>query len=88
MPDTKGEIPFFPMPRACPFDPAPELMRKQRDELVSRARLWDGSIAWLVTRYDDARAALRDPRLSADSSRPGYRSRQRSPRTAPPHPRS
>jgi len=72
MPDTKAEIPFFPMPRACPFDPAPELMRKQREEPVSRARLWDGSIAWLVTRYDDARAALSDPRLSADSSRPGY----------------
>jgi cytochrome P450 len=72
MPDTKAEFPFFPMPRACPFDPAPELMRKQREEPVSRAQLWDGSIAWLVTRYDDARTALSDPRLSADSSRAGY----------------
>jgi cytochrome P450 len=68
----KAEIPFFPLPRACPFDPPPELMRRQREEPVSRVRLCDGSVAWLVTRYDDARAALSDPRLSADSRRLGY----------------
>jgi cytochrome P450 len=35
-------------------------------------RLWNGSTPWLVTRYDDVRAVLRDSRISADSDRPGY----------------
>jgi len=37
-----------------------------------RVRLWDGSTAWLVTRYAEQRALLADPRLSADPYRPGY----------------
>ena len=62
-------VPAFPMTRQCPFDPPAEL-----GELppVSRVRLWDGSTPWLVTRYDDVRAVLRDSRISADSDRPGY----------------
>ncbi|WP_329056554.1 cytochrome P450 [Amycolatopsis sp. NBC_01488] len=57
------------MTRRCPFDPPAEL-----GELppVSRVRLWNGSTPWLVTRYDDVRAVLRDSRISADSDRPGY----------------
>jgi cytochrome P450 len=34
--------------------------------------LWDDSTAWLITRYDDIRALLADPRISADSSQPHY----------------
>jgi cytochrome P450 len=57
------------MTRRCPFDPPAEL-----GELppVSRVRLWNGSTPWLVRRYDDVRALLRDSRISADSDRPGY----------------
>jgi cytochrome P450 len=36
---------------------------------VTRARTPLGLSVWLVTRYDDARAALADPRLSKDSTR-------------------
>jgi cytochrome P450 len=62
-------VPAFPMTRQCPFDPPAEL-----GELppVSRVQLWNGSTPWLVTRYDDVRAVLRDSRISADSDRPGY----------------
>jgi cytochrome P450 len=62
-------VPAFPMTRRCPFDPPAEL-----GELppVSRVRLWNGSTPWLVRRYDDVRALLRDSRISADSDRPGY----------------
>ncbi|WP_414637569.1 cytochrome P450 [Amycolatopsis sp.] len=56
----------------CPFDPPPELARLQTEAPVSRVRLWDGSTPWLVTRYEDVRAVLADPRISADSDRPGY----------------
>lgn len=43
---------------------------------VSRIAGTDGLPAWLVTRYDDVRAALADPRLSVDkrnAAEGGYR---------------
>jgi cytochrome P450 len=67
-----SELPVFPMARNCPFDPPPELGRLREREPVSPARLWDGSVVWLVTRYADQRAVLSDQRFSADASRPGY----------------
>jgi cytochrome P450 len=42
-------------------------LREQRP--VTRARASAGLPVWLVTRYDDARAALTDARLSKDSTR-------------------
>jgi cytochrome P450 len=72
MTDTISDVPAFPMKRDCPFDPPPELSRLRADSPVSRVRLWDGSTAWLIARYDDQRALLSDPRVSADVTRPGY----------------
>ncbi|GAA5167270.1 cytochrome P450 [Amycolatopsis dongchuanensis] len=66
------EAPSFPMTPRCPLDPPPELSRLCEEAPVTRVRLWDGSTPWLVTRYEDVRAMLRDPRVSADSDRPGY----------------
>lgn len=70
----KADMPLFPMPRAagCPFAPAPELTRLADEAPVSRVRLWDGSTPWLVTRYEDVRAVLADPRISVDATRPGF----------------
>ena len=69
-----GGIPSFPMSRAaaCPFDPPPTLRRLQGESPLTRVRLWDGSIAWLVTRYAEQRALLADPRISADASHPHF----------------
>jgi cytochrome P450 len=39
---------------------------------VYRALLPSGQEAWIVTRHEDVRAALSDPRLSADLTKPGY----------------
>ncbi|GAA1971131.1 cytochrome P450 [Amycolatopsis minnesotensis] len=73
MTETLPGVPAFPMTRGrCPFDPPPELARIQHDEPVTRVELWDGSTPWVVTRYDDVRALLADPRFSADSDLPGY----------------
>lgn len=65
------DIPTFPMARdtGCPFDPPPPLRRAER---ITRVRIWDGSEPWLITGYDDVRALLGDPRVSADATRPGY----------------
>jgi cytochrome P450 len=69
--DASAEIPEFPMARAasCPFDPPPELRARAP---VTRVRLWDGSTPWLITGYADGRALLGDPRVSADTTRPGF----------------
>lgn len=56
----------------CPFDPAPGVERALREEPVTRATLWDGSSCWLVTRHQDVRLVLGDPRFSADATRPGF----------------
>lgn len=55
-----------------PLDPPPEYGRLRLEAPVCRVTIWDGSTPWLVTRYDDAVAALGDPRLSADFSLPGF----------------
>ncbi|MFD0167377.1 cytochrome P450 [Streptomyces decoyicus] len=71
----KGLAPLtVPATRAagCPFDPAPGVERARREEPVTRATLWDGSACWLVTRHQDVREVLGDPRFSADASRPGF----------------
>ncbi|MFE5569081.1 cytochrome P450 [Amycolatopsis japonica] len=64
----------FPMSRAegRPFDPAPELKRRAEEDPVSRVKLWDGGTPWLITRYEDVRAALADPRVSVDATCPAF----------------
>jgi len=70
----KPVLDLFPPPRDLghPFDPPPELMRRQKEEPVSRMRLWNGMEAWLVTRYADGRFVLLDERFSVDPRRPGF----------------
>ncbi|MEU6326355.1 cytochrome P450 [Streptomyces sp. NPDC047049] len=61
----------FPWPR-LPFDP-PEIYAWLREERpVTRVTTRAGEPAWLVTRYDDVRAVLADPRVSADIRHPGF----------------
>ncbi|WSQ14496.1 cytochrome P450 [Streptomyces sp. NBC_01231] len=73
-PDAATPVPEFPMARAagCPFDPPPTLQAQQDEGRLVKVRLWDGSTPWLVTRYEDQRTLLLDPRVSADITTPGY----------------
>jgi cytochrome P450 len=48
------------------LDPYPAYARLRREEPVCRIKLREGLWCWLISRYDDARAALADPRLSRD----------------------
>ncbi|MEW2624656.1 cytochrome P450 [Streptomyces sp. NPDC048106] len=72
--DTPTGLPEHPMPRAagCPFDPPPALKTLQSERPVSRVRIWDGSSPWMITRHEDVRALLGDPRISADPRHHGY----------------
>ncbi|MBP2478769.1 cytochrome P450 [Crossiella equi] len=67
-------LPQFPFARAagCPLDPPPAYADLREAAPLTRVRLWSGRTPWLLTRYEDQRAALADPRLSADPAHPDY----------------
>ncbi|MFF4602680.1 cytochrome P450 [Streptomyces sp. NPDC001339] len=60
-------IPDFPVsrPDSCPFDPDETYTRLRADDPLSLVRCPAGMDAWLVTRYQDIRSVLADPRLSS-----------------------
>ncbi|GAB3444101.1 cytochrome P450 [Streptomonospora sediminis] len=67
-PDTAA----LPIPRGCPYAPADEHLRLQREEPVSQAALPSGATAWVLTRHEDIRAMLTDARFSSDRLHPGF----------------
>ncbi|MEB3981626.1 cytochrome P450 [Mycobacterium sp. 663a-19] len=60
------DLPVLPVPRAahCPLAPPPEFAN-WRDQPGLRKATFQGNPVWVVSRYQDIRAALVDPRLSA-----------------------
>ena len=66
-------LPLFPCDRPArrPFDPPDAYGDWRTRPGLQRVRLWNDSTAWVVTRYEDIRAALSDPSVSADIHRPG-----------------
>lgn len=68
---AEKQLPDFPMQRRCPWLPPPEYA-ELRQQPPQQVLLPSGARAWLVTRHEDVRAALGDPRLSADHTKPGY----------------
>jgi cytochrome P450 len=66
------EMPVFPLarPARCPFDPPTEYRSWQQDSGPRQVRLPSGQLAWVVTKHDEARASLSDPRLSNDILNP------------------
>src|ERR1700742_367768 len=68
MTSTTSDLPVIPMQRAagCPLAPPAEF-ESWRDEPGLRRAMWNGQPVWSVSRYQDIRAALVDPRLSADT---------------------
>lgn len=62
----------FPMARGCPFAPPGEYAQLRRRAPVSRVTLPTGRRAWIVTGYQEVRAVLADPRVSADIRHPNF----------------
>jgi cytochrome P450 len=65
---TTSDLPVIPLQRAahCPLAPPAEFA-SWRDEPGLQKAMWNGQPTWIVSRYQDIRAALVDPRLSADT---------------------
>jgi len=69
--DDSVHLPAFPGARSarCPFDPPVEYTRWRLGEGLQRVRTSHGKTAWVVSRLEDAKIVLSDPRISADSRR-------------------
>ncbi|GAA4092605.1 cytochrome P450 [Nonomuraea soli] len=66
----------YPIARSRPLDPPPEYQLFRTGRPITRITLdFDDSVVWLVTRYEDARTILGDPRFSSDFSTPGFPAR-------------
>lgn len=70
---SEPTFPPLPMHRTGLLDPPAEyaLLREQGSG-ISRIALWGGNTPWLVTRHEDARAVLADPRFSSENHREGF----------------
>jgi cytochrome P450 len=69
--NTSGDepdLPVIPRPRhaGCPLAPPPEFT-EWRDSAGLRQVVWQGRPTWVVSRYEDIRSSLVDPRLSAET---------------------
>ncbi|MGY1455950.1 cytochrome P450 family protein [Streptomyces sp. SS8] len=61
----------YPFARHCPFAMPEEFGWLRGHQPVAKVRLESGDEAWLITRYEDVRAALTDPRFSRSIHRDG-----------------
>jgi hypothetical protein len=67
-------VPRMPLDRdpARPFDPSPALYRMREAGPLALVMPNSPEPAWLVTRYEDQRTLLSDPRMSSDQLLPGF----------------
>ncbi|GAA1295027.1 cytochrome P450 [Saccharothrix xinjiangensis] len=59
----------WPIPRTCPLSLPDEYADLRRSAPLVPAKVWGGTRTWLVTRHEQARALLADPRVSVDPAR-------------------
>ena len=65
-------VPSFPMTRSSPLRSPTEYARLRKEHPISKAKIWDGSLVWLVTRHSDVCTVLTDRRFSKVRTHPGF----------------
>jgi cytochrome P450 len=70
MTEAAPKLATYPMKRTCPFAPPPEYAQLRGG--AAQVELEDGKRVWTLTRLDDIRAMLADPRFSSDRLHPGF----------------
>ena len=78
----------LPLPRPGPFAAPAPYDRVRESAGLATAELPGGALTWLVTRLEEARAALAAPEFSTDRSDPAFPLPQARPRPAGARPRS
>jgi cytochrome P450 len=72
MTDTDTTVSTLPVARTCPHAPHAEHIRLREEAPISRVTLPTGKQAWALTRHEDVRTMLADPRFSSDRTHPGF----------------
>lgn len=62
----------FPLTRECPFSPPKEYREIREQEPIAKVHLSSGTWAWAITRHEDVRTMLADPRFSSDRTNPNF----------------
>ncbi|MEU6720990.1 cytochrome P450 [Nonomuraea sp. NPDC046802] len=62
----------LPVERDCPFAPPAAYERLREQAPINKVHLTSGGEAWWVSRQEEARAVLADPRFSSDRRNDGY----------------
>lgn len=70
--DAADGVPDFPFGREGRIEPPSGYETFTPDRSVTRVRVADGQVAWLVTGFTDARCVLLDSRVSADRTHPNF----------------
>lgn len=71
MSETLTEL-SYPMSRGKPFNPPEDYADLREQPSFPRVRLWDGTHPYLLTKYDDIRAVLSNPKFSCEPNRDGF----------------
>ncbi len=73
--DEAEAPPAFPFPRDDgPLNPPARYAHLRKEHPVSKVTLWDGTQAWIVTRWQEVRKVLSSPHFSIDPHTPGFKS--------------
>jgi len=62
----------LPITRSCPYAPPAEHRKLREEAPISKVTLPSGAEVWALTRHEDVRAVLNDPRFSSDRANPNF----------------
>jgi cytochrome P450 len=62
----------YPMSRTKPFNPPEDYAELREHQPFARVRLWDGTHPYLLTKFDDIRVVLSNPKFSCEPNREGF----------------
>ena len=72
VPSDDPALPRFPFRRADPLQPPPQYAQARGAQRILPVSLWNGRRAWILTRYDDMRSVVTDPRFSGEFAHPDF----------------